>query len=74
VLAKRLYITFALALEELVASKKNPTGFGTADDINVAQTAESLYARTTNPKNYDIEILKSRIEVAIAMKKQFGKN
>ena len=74
VLAKRLYITFALALEELVASKKNPTGFGTADDINVAQTAESLYARTTNPKNYDIEILKSRIEVAIAMKKLFGKN
>ena len=74
VLAKRLYITFALALEELVSSKKNPTGFGTADDINVAQTAESLYARTTSPKNYDIEILKSRIEVAIAMKKQFGKN
>ena len=74
VLAKRLYITFALALEELVSSKKNPTGFGTADDINVAQTAESLYARTTNPKNYDIEILKSRIEVAIAMKKMFGKN
>jgi hypothetical protein len=74
VLAKRLYITFALALEELVASKKNPTGFGTADDINVAQTAESLYARTTNPKNYDIEILKSRIEVAITMKKLFGKN
>ena len=74
VLAKRLYITFALALEELVSSKKNPTGFGTADDINVAQTAESLYARTTNPKNYDIEILKSRIEVAIAMKKLFGKN
>ena len=74
VLAKRLYITFALALEELVSSKKNLTGFGTADDINVAQTAESLYARTTNPKNYDIEILKSRIEVAIAMKKMFGKN
>ena len=74
VLAKRLYITFALALEELVSSKKNPTGFGTADDINVAQTAESLYARTTSPKNYDIEILKSRIEVAIAMKKLFGKN
>jgi hypothetical protein len=74
VLAKRLYITFALALEELVSSKKNPTGFGTADDINVAQTAESLYARTTNPKNYDTEILKSRIEVAIAMKKMFGKN
>jgi hypothetical protein len=74
VLAKRLYITFALALEELVSSKKNPTGFGTADDINVAQTAESLYARTTSPKNYDIEILKSRIEIAIAMKKLFGKN
>ena len=74
VLAKRLYITFALALEELVSSKKNSIGFGTADDINVAQTANVLFDRATKPKNYDTEILKSRIEVAIAMKKMFGKN
>jgi hypothetical protein len=71
ILAKLLYVTFAYALEELVATKKNPIGFGTAENINVLQTAELLYNRATNTKNYDTEILKNRIETAIAMKKLY---
>ena len=73
-LAKRLYITLALALEELVSSKENTVGFGTADDINVSQIAELLCVRGAFRKNYDTEILKTRIEEAISMKKLFGKN
>jgi len=73
-LATRLYITLALALEELVSSKQNPIGFGTADDINVSQIAELLCERAAFRKNYNTEILKTRIEEAIAMKKLYGKN
>jgi len=64
----------ALALEELVSSKQNPIGFGTADDINVSQIAELLCERAAFRKNYNTEILKTRIEEAIAMKKLYGKN
>ena len=74
ILAQRLYITFALAIEELVSSKKNPVGFGSVDKINVDQTANLLSSRAGITKNFDTEILKNRIEVAIAMKKLYGKN
>ena len=76
-LAMRWLILFAHVLEALVEAKKNPTGFGTPENINILQNAESLLDRVVkfkgNEKFFDIEIIKSRLETAIAMKKLFGK-
>jgi hypothetical protein len=76
-LAMRWLILFAHVLEALVEAKKNPTGFGTPENINILQNAESLRCRIVKFKNnekfFDIEIIKSRLETAIAMKKLFGK-
>lgn len=76
-LARRLYVLIAYLLEVLVEAKKNPTGYGTADKINVHQVAELILQRVQafkgNTKFYDIETLKSRFEIALAMKRQFGK-
>ena len=76
--ALRLYVLFAHLLELFIKAKNNKTGFGTPDAINVTQTAESLHESIVLNRGidrfYNLEIIKSRIEIAIAMKKLFGKN
>ena len=89
-LATRLYISLAYLLEEFVAMKQTNTKlFGSVENINVDSVAEPLRLRALNfkgadPKRsldgeeyaqfYSKESLRSTIEVAIAMKKLFGKN
>lgn len=89
-LATRLYISLAYLLEEFVAMKQaNTKLFGSVENINVDSVAEPLRLRALNfkgadPKRsldgeeyaqfYSKESLRSTIEVAIAMKKLFGKN
>ena len=75
--AMRVYILFAHLLELFIEAKKNKTGFGTANAINVTQTADSLHASIQDHRGdnkfFDTESIKTRIEVAIAMKKLYGK-
>jgi len=75
--ALRLYILFAHLLELFIKAKQNKTGFGTPDAINVTQTAEVLHQSIAinrgNDRFYNLEIIKSRVEIAIAMKRLFGK-
>lgn len=75
--ALRLYVLFAHLLELFIKAKQNKTGFGTPDDINVTQTAEALHQSITLNRGidrfYNLEIIKSRVEIAIAMKRLFGK-
>jgi hypothetical protein len=89
-LATRLYISLAYLLEEFVSMKQvNTKLFGSVENINVDSVAEPLRLRALNfkgadPKRsldgeeyaqfYSKESLRSTIEVAIAMKKLFGKN
>jgi hypothetical protein len=89
-LATRLYISLAYLLEEFVAMKQTNTKlFGSVENINVDSVAEPLRLRALNfkgadPKKsldgeeyaqfYSKESFRSTIEVAIAMKKLFGKN
>lgn len=89
-LATRLYISLAYLLEEFVSMKQADTKlFGSVENINVDSLAEPLRLRALNFKGawlkksldgeeyakfYSKESFRSTIEVAIAMKKLFGKN
>ncbi len=86
----RLYVSLAYMLEEFIAVKQaNTKHFGTVENINVDSVAEPLRLRALNfkgaaPKKnveseehaqfYSKESFRSTIEIAIAMKKMFGKN
>ena len=76
-LATRLYITFACLLEGFVEAKNDPKEFGTPEKIKVSKVADSLLARVrefrVSDQFYDVETLKDRIEISLAMKKLFGK-
>lgn len=75
--AKRYLITFALAIEELVASKKDPKKYGSPDDINLSAVADDLCTRFItdfgdDSKSYEDRTVRNRIKNALAMKKVFG--
>ena len=88
--ATRLYISLAYLLEEFIHTKQtNSKLFGTVENIKVDSVAELLRLRALsfkgaapkkNPENeeyaqfYSKETFRSTIEIAIAMKKLFGKN
>lgn len=88
--ATRLYISLAYLLEEFIHAKQtNSKLFGTVENIKVDSVAELLRLRALsfkgaapkkNPENeeyaqfYSKETFRSTIEIAIAMKKLFGKN
>lgn len=76
-LATRLYITFACLLEGFVEAKNDPKEFGTPEKIKVSKVADSLLALVRKFREsdqfYDMETLKDRIEISLAMKKLIGK-
>jgi hypothetical protein len=75
-LATRLYITFAYLLEGFVEAKNAPKEFGTPQKIKVSKVADYLLALVRKFRKsdqfYNVEILKDRIEISLAMKRLFG--